>query len=423
MRRYKLQLIEEESSSDTSAFQSARSLSSAVKLLGEDYIQQDIEECPKGSCSTRDACPSGVCPGILNREKQVCHECRTLAALVSEYEEFMTDQTAASVQAGIGYLKVLDRVRSAGPGTAKEDMVKILSKYAKKDRIEMVSSLLDIYAGARTESSISASFDYLNLPANDDLDICERFLTTLAASCSTGAIQSLSDPSSSVPSHKFVVQDVLRLLSRDTYGGSSKWASSKVKWSTILTLGSLLKSHNLMTKRRLVGDTSKMALNSDKSSKDGPSAGNDESLNEIDDQLESKKSGDRKGGGVIYDELTIEVINYICKEVDSCKDTDCRVALLHALGNAGHLKFSIGILERYALDSTGKRESIAAMKAIKDCLEDEALYGPLDDSKLIYRLRILVLKIVYDSNHESTSRIIAAEIIGELEDFPKNAIE
>ena len=321
MRRYKLQLIEEESSSDTSAFQSARSLSSAIKLLGEDYIQQDIEsdECPKGSCSTRDACPSGVCGAFFSREKQVCHECRTLAALVSEYEDFMTDQTAASVQAGIAYLKVLDRVRSAGPGTAKEDMVKMLSKYAKKDRIEMVSSLLDIYAGARTESSISASFDYLNLPANDDLDICERFLTTLAASCSTGAIQSLSDPSSSVPSHKFVVQDVLRLLSRDTYGGSSKWASSKVRWSTILTLGSLLKSHNLMTKRRLVGDTNKMALKSDKNSKDAPSAdiyaNDDESLNEVDNQLSAKKSEDLLGvknskeAGVVYDELTIEVIN------------------------------------------------------------------------------------------------------------------
>lgn len=403
--RYKLQLTEEESSSDSSAFASASSIEAAIKLLGDDYIQQEVEtpkdgSCPSGVCGATSACPSGLCSNFLAREKQVCHECRTLASVVSEFEDFMTDKTAASVQAAIAYLKILDRVRSAGPGTSKDDMIKILSKYAKKERFEMVSSLLDIFAGARTESSIEASFEFLNLPANDDLDVCERFLTTLASSCSTGAIQSLSDPLSSVPSHEFIVHDVLRLLSRSDYG-KNKWASNKVKWSTILALGSLLKSHNLMSRRNKLNDKKMMDVNRD----------NQDIDNEIDVEAGVGKKVSDVTSSYQYDDLTIDVINYISKELDLCKETDCKVAILHALGNAGHLKVSIATLEKYALDATGKRESIAAMKAIKDCLEDDVNHGSLDDSNLIYRLRILVLKIVYDSNHESTSRIIAAEII------------
>lgn len=71
--RYHLRLSEEESTSETSALHSAGSLNAAIKLLGEDYIEEE--------------------GAGLDREKQVCHECRTLEALVRDYEDFMTEDT------------------------------------------------------------------------------------------------------------------------------------------------------------------------------------------------------------------------------------------------------------------------------------------------------------------------------------------
>lgn len=99
--------------------------------------------------------------------------------------------------------------------------------------------------------------------------------------------------------------------------------------------------------------------------------------------------------------------------MDACKDQECRVIYLNAIGNARIISKHgiIGTLKRYALKS-GKRESIAAMKAMKDCIQFEALTNNLlSNEKLIIRLRQLLIRILYDSNLETTSRLIAAELL------------
>lgn len=267
----------------------------------------------------------------------------------------------------------MERIRSAGPGTSKEDVIRLLRYYNEKKNRELVASLLDVLAGARTEQSILSALDFLNLPSNIDLDICERFLTSLAASCVTSAAQSFSSPITSASSHRFIVEEILRMVQRD----NQKWKSPKIKYSTILTLASLLKSHIDLSHHRWINSESKKREDAEKTNED----------------------------------LTKSVIQVIEKELKSCKtdDADCKIAYLHALANAGNLFAAIDTLEHYALDVKAKRESIAAMKAIKECLE--VLGKPLDDSKMIYRLRILVLRVVYDSNYETTARILAAEII------------
>ena len=93
------------------------------------------------------------------------------------------------------------------------------------------------------------------------------------------------------------------------------------------------------------------------------------------------------------------------KELDLCKETECRVVLLHAIGNTGLLRDGVyQSLKKYSI--FGKRESIAAMKALRQCLELTQM-----DDKLRARLRHLLVRIVYDQNQETTSRFIAAELI------------
>ena len=72
---YHLRLSEEESISESPALTSAASLEAAIKLLGDDYIEEE--------------------GASLDREKQVCHECRSFEALATDYEDFMTDSTVS----------------------------------------------------------------------------------------------------------------------------------------------------------------------------------------------------------------------------------------------------------------------------------------------------------------------------------------
>lgn len=119
------------------------------------------------------------------------------------------------------------------------------------------------------------------------------------------------------------------------------------------------------------------------------------------------------------DDLNKAVIKAINAGIRECnKDTDCTVARLHALGNAAVLELSINVIEKHALDHRLRRESVAAMKAIRDSLQSEVgLQRKELDAKLIHRLRLLVGKVAFEDQQESTSRIIAAEIISHyLED-------
>lgn len=92
--------------------------------------------------------------------------------------------------------------------------------------------------------------------------------------------------------------------------------------------------------------------------------------------------------------------------MDSCQDTDCRVVVLHAIGNTGVIKHGVyQTIKKYSL--SGKRESIAAMKALRECLDASQSV----DDKLKQRLRHLLLRVVYDEDQDTTSRLIAAELI------------
>ena len=194
----------------------------------------------------------------------------------------------------------------------------------------MVSSLLDVLSGARTEQSILSALEFLNMPSNNDLDLCERFLTSLAASCVTASAQPQSNPITSAPSLRFIVEELFRLVQRD-----QRWLSSKVKLTTIMTLASVLKSSNDLTRHKR-------------------------------ESLPEKKRLDTETAD---EELTHDVIKTIVKELEKCSDTECKVSLLHALGNAGNLEEAIDMLEKFALNVSERRESIVAMKAIRDCLE------------------------------------------------------
>lgn len=108
--------------------------------------------------------------------------------------------------------------------------------------------------------------------------------------------------------------------------------------------------------------------------------------------------------------LNKDVIKTMTSELRACEDTECTVAVLHALGNAANLRFTLNTLEKTALDFLNKREAIAAMKAIRDSLESDVLRAQLDSSHII-RLRALAVKVAFDGKQETTSRIIAAEII------------
>lgn len=366
---FDLKLMEElhDDNDESQKFSAAQTIQEAIQLLGDDYLQKDYYE-DSSQAHGQEQLNTHFIP-----EKTVCHDCRTLSALVQDYREFMTGNKAATVPAAIAYLKILERIRIAGPGTSKDDMINLLKQLESQKKHDLLSSVLDIMAGARSEASVTASLEFLGLSKNNDLETSERFLQSLAASCVTASTTSSFTDTADLSSHQFIVNELYRILDR-----KEEWESHKLKWTTFLTIASVSKSYAKRIR----------SLNSMKS-------------------VDSKKISDATQSG-----SSTSVVQLIIKELKSCAkdDVDCKLALLHALGNSGNLLDSLSILEDFALETKGKRESIAAMKAVRDCLEDP-INQPLTNSSLIQRLRILSLKIVYDSSHESTSRIIAAEII------------
>ncbi|CAG2174423.1 unnamed protein product, partial [Oppiella nova] len=281
----------------------ANSISDVIKSLGETYIHTEP---------------------ILRPEMETCHNCQSLQNIVKENENSIKGESIASIPMTISYLKLIDRVRSAGPGASKEDIIKLLKAYKKKK--DVVSSILDILAGARTEQSLAAALEYLNLQKSEDLDFGERFLVQLAASVMTAS--QMESISSATVSADEVIEEILKQT-------KTKWKNEKLKQTAFLILATLLRAH-------------------------------------------------------VFDP----------------KKTDCRVVLLHAIGNTGLIRDGVyQSIKKYSLTS-GKRESIAAMKALRECLQ---LSGSND--KLTPRLRSLLLRVVYDPEQETTSRVIAAELI------------
>ncbi|XP_015785984.1 microsomal triglyceride transfer protein [Tetranychus urticae] len=341
--RFTLKLNREEKGAK-SKLSSVPAISSVFESLGEDYIEDHL---------------------LYQREQQTCHNCATLKTLEKDYEEHMSDTEMASIPASIAYLKLVDRVRSGGPGTSKQDIINLLQQ--RKQKKDVLSSLLDIMAGTRTDQSLSASFEFLDLPRNEDLDICERFLSSLSVSCLT-ATQSSSDLSLS--SLQFIISSLKEIVH------VPNWRSNKLKWSTIMTLGTALRAYNTL-------------------------------------QINS-----------YVDNHNRDIIQLITTELDNCDDTECRVSLLHAFGNAGNLKLSLKVLSGHAINLKARQESVAALKSIKECLDhlfDKCNSNIIHDNEStcikhyltedeLKKLITLISLVIWNEKLESTSRIIATEI-------------
>lgn len=103
-------------------------------------------------------------------------------------------------------------------------------------------------------------------------------------------------------------------------------------------------------------------------------------------------------------------------ELDHCKDTDCRIVYLLALGNARILSRygAFQALRKHAIQ-TGAREQVAALKALRATLERE-WPRKATDTKFANRVQHLLIRVLYDSSIESTARLIAAEILANIVD-------
>lgn len=362
-------------------FTKFNSIEQVVATLGDDFIEESTASSMFGV--------------NFHPEKSICTDCRSLKTLADEYEDFLDDASSATSAITIAYMKLVDRIRIGGPGCSKEDIIDLLNHYLNSKRIDLLASLLDILVASRTESSISASIEFLNLPNNDNLDIAERFLASLAGASVTVASTSspVSIDSLQLASLRFILEELTRLLSRNSE--PNQWSSDKVRYSLALTIGSILNSYNKLS-RRIIN-----VLN----------------------ESNVKKMMDISTSQV--DEFNRNIVKLLVKQLDTCtednveNEIECRISILHSLGNTGNLKLVLPVLSKYALDYNMKRESIAAMKGIRDCLDftfkenDKLTYDLLDEGST-KALRIMALAVVYDSQHETTSRIIAAEIIAKF---------
>ena len=215
---------------------------------------------------------------------------------------------------------------------------------------------------------MSAALEYLNLPKSEDLELGERFLIQLAASVMTASqMEGISSATASA-------DEVLREVLKQTQ--TPKWKNEKLKQTAFLILGTILRAH--VTDHKTDFDKSRDIVVRNHSFE----------FNELTDNYFQTK-----------------VIKHLINELDSCKEVECRVVLLHAIGNTGIIKDGVFLaLKKYTL--SGKRESIAAMKALRECLQVSGT-----DDKLNSRLRVLLLRVIYDTEQDTTSRLIAAELI------------
>lgn len=180
--RYSLKLLSEEKVSPDQ-LSKEKGIDKIISSLGDDYIEDEL---------------------VYQKELKTCENCKTLQSMKKEYTEHMSDDEMASVPAAIAYLRLLDRIRSGGPGASSEDIQNLLKNLNSNSHAQ--SSLLDILAGARTDQAVHAALVFLDLPNNNNLDITERFLAVLSASCLTAA----HNPSDTYYSSlEFIVKELL----------------------------------------------------------------------------------------------------------------------------------------------------------------------------------------------------------------------
>lgn len=361
---FKLKLIEELRSTSHEKFDKADSIDNAIKLLDNSIYQADSIN--------------------LERERRICstHHCgRTLTQLYHDYKDSLQSESLASVEAAVAFLRMLDRLRQA-QSTSTKEILDVLKEM--KGSYGVTSSFLDILAAARTKESITAAIKYLRLTKSTDLDTAERFLSVLSVAAKTAAKMHLRRPIQSpyyftptsalkssreaklqkakVASLQFIAEELFRILKQTP---AKKWSSQKLRWSTLLTLATLVNANN---------------------------------------QENDFKNTD--------DDLNQKISKLLLEELKSChkSETDCRIVVLQAIGNVGHLGQNQFEAIREQVLISGRRESISAMRVLRDLLQNQAKDRPLSQD-FYTNLKDLMMRIVYDNSRETTARVLAAEII------------
>lgn len=360
---FQLALVDELKSAAHETFDNALSMSAAIQLLDKSYQADTV---------------------ALQRERRIrsnIHAGKSLAQLLQDHSGALTDESLAEIESAVAFLRLLDKVRDS-KGTSASELLELFKKMNRRNGVR--SSFLDILAAARTKDSITAALKFLKLPRNDDLDTAERFLSVLSVAAKTEAKMHRNQPILSphyltptsslkrskeaklqlapMASLEYVAKEFLNILKQTP---AKKWASQKLRWSTILTLATLVNANN-----------------------------------------------QEKNFQNLDDELNKEISDLLLNELKSCHktDTDCRIVVLQAIGNVGLLGDEQFLALKEHIFNSGRRESISAMRVLRDLLQVQAKDKPLSH-KFYTDLKDLLLKVVYNDTQETTARVLAAEMI------------
>lgn len=366
---FHLSLVKEIDARGHERYDSASSIKDAIKLLplGNDYIMDSTQ---------------------LERERKICssHHCgNSLAKLAQDYRADMHDDSMASIDAAVAFLRILNRLRET-KGSSADDIMKVLES-ARGFGPGFESSLLDVLTAARTKNSIMAVLKYIKLAKQTErnLSVAERFLSTLSVVAKTTAKMHHKRPLKSpyyftptpalkrgkqaretqaqMASLEFITKEFLSVIEGTP---ARKWKSQKLRWSSLLTLATLVNSYN--------------------QERDIINAGED-ALNQ-------------------------KVNKLLIQELKACKEDepDCRIVALQAIGNIGYLSDDQFQVLRQQILESGKRESVTATKVLRDLLQNQPKDQQLSE-KFFAQLKDLLLRVVYDSTAETTSRVLASEMI------------
>ena len=366
--QFSLELVDQVKSNAHEQFDQAESIDGAIQLLDKKKYQVDNVD--------------------LERERPVCstHHCgKTLGRFFQDYRDYMTDESMASVEAAVAFLRLLDRLRDS-QGSGVNDILAILK--AAKGNQGVVSSILDVLVAARTQDSILAAFKYVKLAKSQNLDVAERFLSSLSVAVKTASKMRLQRPilspyyfstspalrrskeakakRSRLASLEFIAKEFLNIYQQTPAG---KWAAHKLRWSSMLTLATLVNANNY-------------------------------------------ESNNNNNNDMMDDELTLKMEKLLLRELEACDrdDTDCRIVALLAMGNLGRLGDQQFKAIKHQVLQFGRRESNAAMKVLRDLLQNQPKGRALDQG-FFSHLKKFLLQVVYDSSCETTSRVLAAEMI------------
>ena len=411
--------------------------SESAKFLSFDKLTQVLEHLQSAHLSQ---------PSSLHREQQSCHNCKQMFTLLRENADALSHENSATLSSAGSFLRLLERIRSSGPGASESDLLAELNSAATAGGLqysqpsqpgspfpsEHLSHLLDQCAAARTEHAYSAALRHLNLPKNANLDVTERFLTSSAVSCMALATSVSNTPFDRLhaatgtitpdTSHVYLIEQLLQMLQ------NSNWASEKLRWATQLTLGNFLRCHNIF----LAGEI----------------RATHRSVQDLRNTLETlRKQNEAENHlsdvlvNIFSDHLNVQVFQHLLNSYRLCKHVDCREALLVAIGNTGNLALASKDLISIAQQQRSRREQVGALKALKECLNFNTKYNPvvallreqdekngLSDQDLLLQKQIdffasslpmqmyreigtALINVVHASRAETTARILAGELI------------